>query len=100
MLDLSTLEPSVTGEENIFHRSFIYLRDDFIYAVTSKSNNSEYYLGKFDSSLNLVYESAEQIDPNTAFHLYGDFIYVNSPDKEMLVLNKNDLTKQNIINLD
>jgi hypothetical protein len=100
LLDLGTLEPSVTGEENIFHRSFIYLRDDFIYAVTSKNNNSEYYLGKFDSSLNLVSESAEQIDPNTAFHLYGDLIYINSPDKEMLVLNKNDLTKQNIINLD
>lgn len=99
ILDLNTLEPEITGEDNIFHRSFIYIRDDFIYAVTSKNNNTEYYLGKFDSSLKLVLESEEQIDPNTAFHLYGNFIYLNSPDKEMLVLNKSDLTKQNLIKL-
>ncbi len=97
LLDLNTLEPSVIGETIIFHRSFIQIREDYIYAVISKNNDSAFYLGKFDSSLNLIAESEEMIDSNTAFHLYGNYIYVNSPDKEMLVLNKSDLTWQNII---
>ena len=40
-----------------------------------------------------VAESAERIDPDTVFHIYGDLIFVNSPSKSVLVLKVADLSK-------
>jgi hypothetical protein len=100
LLDLNTLEPVKTGNQSIFHRSFIEKRDDFLYAVNYKAQETAYRLGKYDLDLNLVAESAERIDENTIFHMFGEFVYVNNPAGKVLVLNAADLSKANELALD
>jgi hypothetical protein len=93
LLDLETLEAVRTGDRSIFHRSFIEKRGDFLYAVNYDARESTYRLGKYDLELNLVAESAELIDGNTIFHMFGDFVYVNSPAGKAFVLRASDLSK-------
>ena len=88
LLDLNTLEPVVTGEDNIFWRSFVIVKDNFIYAVIKE--NEDYYLGKYNTRMERVARSDKKIDNSTFITFYKDFIYINSDKKEILVLNKED----------
>ena len=92
LLDLDTLEPVKTGENAIFHRSFIEKRGEFFYAVNFLGEK-DFRLGKYDMELRLVAESADPIDENTVFHVFGDFVYVNSPGGKVLVLSSADLSR-------
>jgi hypothetical protein len=92
LLDLDTLKPTRIGSNAIFHRSFVEKRGDFFYAIDFRADG-DFRLGKYDASLNQVAESADKIDPDTVFHIYGDLIFVNSASKNMLVLKADDLTK-------
>jgi hypothetical protein len=95
LLDLETLEVKEKGEDNIFWRSFIEIKDEVIYAIIKEDEN--YYLGKFDSSLKRLAKSEELIDNSTFITFYKNYIYINSKDKDILVLNKDDLSKVDVI---
>lgn len=91
LLDLNTLEPKVTGTDNIFWRSFVEINDDFIYAIIKEKEN--YYLGKFNKNMENVARSKEKIDNSTFITFYKDFIYINGDKKkDILVLSRNDLS--------
>ncbi|MGL4369117.1 MAG: P83/100 family protein, partial [Spirochaetota bacterium] len=90
LLDPETLAPKAKGEDIIFWRSFVEIRDGQIYAVLSENGN--FYLSRCDESLKRVARSDRAVDKDTAISFYGDFIYINSPDKLILVLNKKDLS--------
>jgi hypothetical protein len=90
LLDLNTLKIKIKGKDNIFWRSFVETRDDFIYAII-KIGENEYALGKFNQNLELVGKSTEKIDEDTFISFFDNFVYLNSVDKQIIVLNKDDL---------
>lgn len=90
LIDRETLEPKIQGEDNIFWRSFIELNDENIYAILKQDD--KYYLGKFDDKLNLLCQSVERVDQDTFISFYEEYIYINSANKDILILNKSDLT--------
>ncbi|MBN1409933.1 MAG: hypothetical protein JW969_03755 [Spirochaetales bacterium] len=90
LLDLDTLEIKKTSEDEIFHRSFVEIKEKEIFAVAHIGTN--YRLGKYDLDLKRLAISEEYIDPETFVSFYGDRLYVNSADKQILVLSKKDLS--------
>ncbi|MBU1076653.1 MAG: hypothetical protein KKH98_05130 [Spirochaetes bacterium] len=90
LLDRDRLKQKAVGSENIFWRSFVQINKGFIYAVII--DDQEFYLGKFDETLNLVARSGEKISKDTFISFYDDFIYINSWDKKILILKKYDLS--------
>ncbi len=89
MLNLDTLDAIVTGNDNIFYRSFIEIREGYIYAIVVKE--AKYYLGKFDQDLKMTGISNIDIHEDTFISFFGDKIYINNRDKKIMVLNKADL---------
>lgn len=90
LLDLDTLEVIVKGEDNVFHRSFVKIKDDNVYAIIMEG--SDHFLGKFDDNLELVAQSEEVIYSDTFISFYKDRIYVNNAAKEILALSTKDLS--------
>ncbi|HOL57694.1 MAG TPA: hypothetical protein PLD75_09075, partial [Spirochaetota bacterium] len=89
ILDKDTLKEKIRGKENIFWRSFVIFREDYIYAIIKQ--DTSYYLGKFDSKLNLVNKSEELVDSNTFISFFDKYIYINDPKKNIIVLDKDSL---------
>ncbi|NPV00667.1 MAG: hypothetical protein HPY53_04720 [Brevinematales bacterium] len=89
LLDRLTLEPVAVSSELIFWRSFIEIRDDFIYAICMKEG--KYFLGKFDGKLNKVAQSSVAISKDTFLTFYKDYVYINDEAKKIAVLNVTDL---------
>ncbi len=89
LINRDTLEAKVHGSDNIFFRSFVQIRERFIYAIVIE--NSRYYLGKFDSTLKLVNKSAEEIHQDSFITFFGNTIYVNRKDRKIIVLNRDNL---------
>jgi hypothetical protein len=99
LLDLTTLKPLKMGEADIYHRSFIEKRGDFIYAIDFRGTN-DFRLGKYDAAtLELIAESDERVDKDTVFHMYGELVYINSWNKKMLILSAEDLSKMRVVDL-
>jgi hypothetical protein len=90
LLDLETLEVKAKGEENIHHRSFVEMSNDYVYAITFVDD--KYYLGKFDLALTLAAQSVEAVFADTFITVYDDRIYVNNTAKDILVLSATDLS--------
>lgn len=90
LVDKDTLEAKIFGEDNVFWRSFIEIRDGFIYAITY--DNGIYRLGRFDANLKLVAKSKEDLSENTFISFWENYIYINRRDKTIIVLNKEDLS--------
>lgn len=95
MLDREKLTAIRTGEDNIFWRSFIEIKDNNIYAIIK--DQETYYLGKFDMNLKLVAKSAEKINSNTFITFFEKSIYINREDKSIIVLKMEDLTLSDVI---
>lgn len=95
LLDRETLKATKSGEENIFWRSFIEIRENHIYAIIKDGEN--YYLGKFDSNLKLVAKSSEKIYLNTFITFFEKYIYINKEDRSIMVLNADDLKLTDVI---
>ncbi len=89
LLDRNTLEPKIYGSENIFWRSFIIIKDGFIYAIVI--DNGKFYLGKFDTNLKMVSKSSEVVNENTFISFWDNYIYINRADKTIMVLEKETL---------
>lgn len=90
LVDKDTLQAKIYGDDNVFWRSFIEIRDGFIYAITYDSG--KYYLGRFDGSLKLVAKSKVELSENTFISFWDNYIYINRQDKKIIVLNKEDLS--------
>ncbi|HSV95341.1 MAG TPA: P83/100 family protein [Spirochaetota bacterium] len=95
LLDRETLKESRRGKDDVFWRSFVEVRDGFIYAVTVE--NGKYYLGRYDGSLARTARSQEQVSENTFISFYGEYVYINRHDKKILVLKKADLSLVEVI---
>ncbi|HOF00823.1 MAG TPA: P83/100 family protein [Spirochaetota bacterium] len=90
LVNRETLEPKIQGKDNVFWRSFIEFKDENIYAILKQGD--KYYLGKFDDKLNLLCQSVERVDQDTFISFYEEYIYINGANKDVLILNKSDLT--------
>jgi chemotaxis protein histidine kinase CheA len=90
ILDGDTLEGKKIGKANIFHRSFVEIRDNFIYAIIMDEDG--FRLGKFDKDLKLEAFSKEKIHEDSFISFYDNFIYINSKNKDILMLKKDDLS--------
>ncbi len=95
MIDRKTLHAITSGKANVFWRSFVEIKDGSIYAIVVKNN--KYYLGKFDGELKLELVSKAEITSNTFITFYEKLIYINSVNKKILVLKKDDLSKVDVI---
>ncbi len=95
LLDRETLKQSKRGKDDIFWRSFVEIRDGFIYAIMVE--NGKYYLGRYDGSLERTARSQEQVSENTFISFYGEYVYINRHDKKILVLKKEDLSLVEVI---
>ncbi len=90
LVDKDTLQAKIYGEDNVFWRSFIEIREGFIYAITY--DNGRHYLGRFDGNLKLVAKSKEELSENTFISIWDNYIYINRQDGKIIVLNKEDLS--------
>ena len=90
LVDRDTLQAKIYGNDDVFWRSFIEIREGFIYAITYE--NGRHYLARFDNSLKLVAKSKEKINENTFISFWDNYIYINRLDKTIIVLNRDDLS--------
>jgi hypothetical protein len=90
LVDKDTLEAKIYGNDDVFWRSFIEIRDGYIYAVTYDSGR--HYLGRFDGNLKLVAKSKEELSENTFISFWDNYIYINRQDKKIIVLSREDLS--------
>jgi hypothetical protein len=95
LLDLKTLQPKATGTDAVFFRSFVEVRDNYVYAILNRED--AYYLGMFDTSMKAVAVSKDKVDADSFISFFGDLIYINSQDKKILVLKKADLSTSGVI---
>ena len=58
---------------------------------------SEYRLGRYDEAPQLISQSEQSVDKDSAFFLFGDKIYINSASRDVLVLNRENLKKEGLI---
>lgn len=90
LLDPTNLAPVVQGKDNVFWRSFVEIQDNSIYTIVT--DGTDYFLGKFSLKLEKQSQSTVPVDPDSFISFYGDSLYINSKDKNILVLKKGDLT--------
>lgn len=95
LLDKETLEAKSVGTDNIFWRSFIEVRDNFIYAIVKDGEN--YYLGKFDSTMSMTSKSEVTVESNSFVSFFNDVVYINSAEGGIAVLSREDLTQVEVI---
>jgi hypothetical protein len=88
LLDPKTLELTAKGKDLVYWKSFIEVKQDSIYTIIQDNG---YYLGKFDSKLAPMARSKEKIDKDSFISFFGDYVYVNSPDRTIFVFNAADL---------
>jgi hypothetical protein len=95
LLEPLTLKETSRSWEEIYPESYVLLQASSIYAVFQ--SGGQYYLGRFDEALQLISQSGEAVDKDSAFFLFGDKIYVNSSVRDILVLNREDLKREALI---
>ena len=95
LLDKDTLKVIKHSKDYIFWRSFVIIKDNSIYVIIIQ--NKKYYLGKFDKDLKLTAQSKEPIHGDTFISFFENHIYINRWDKNILALNKNDLSLIDIV---
>jgi hypothetical protein len=95
LLDLDTLQRKAISDEAVFYRSFVETRDGLTYVIVDKAG--AYYLGKFTADMKLAALSKDQVDPDSFISFFNDLVYINGKNKNILVLNKADLTTKSAI---
>jgi hypothetical protein len=90
LLDPDKLAPVTKGKDIIFWRSFIEIREGEIYCVLSEGN--KYFLARYNDSLERTGQSVVEVDKDSVISFYGNFIYINSAERRILVLKKEDLS--------
>ena len=95
LLEPLTLKETTRSWEEIYPESCVLLQASSIYAVLQ--SGGRHYLGRFDETLQLISRSEEAVDKDSAFFLFGDKIYINSASRDILVLNRDDLSGGGLI---
>jgi hypothetical protein len=95
LLEPLTLKETTRSWEEIYPESYILLQANSIYAVFV--SGGEHRLGRFDEALQLISQSEEAVDKDSAFFLFGDKVYINSAGRDILVLNRDDLKREGSI---
>ena len=95
LLDLDTLQRKAISEQSVFFRSFVETREDVTYAVVERAG--AYYLGAFSPEMKLLASSKDQVDPDSFISFYNDLVYINDKNRNILVLNKTDLSTKSTI---
>ncbi|MDH4262714.1 MAG: hypothetical protein OEV78_06710 [Spirochaetia bacterium] len=90
LLDKDNLTLIKKGEDDVFWRSFIEDRDGFIYVIVSQPDGN--YLGRFTYDLKLEKVSSVKMDRDSFISFFEDTIYINRSDKNIIVLDKKDLS--------
>jgi hypothetical protein len=90
LLDKDNLTLIKKGSDDVFWRSFIEDRDGFIYVIIFRDES--YYLGRFTYDLQLDKVSTVKMDRDSFVSFFEDAIFINRSDKNIIVLNKNDLS--------
>ncbi|MCX7881596.1 MAG: hypothetical protein N2314_00010 [Brevinematales bacterium] len=89
MLNETNLGVRYKGTDTIFWRSFVEVRGEAIYVLVPEKD--KYYLARFDLLFKKQAQSKEPVDPNTFISFFGDELFVNSPTREILVLDQKTL---------
>lgn len=89
MLNETNLGVRYKGSDTIFWRSFVEVRGESIYVLVPEKE--KYYLARFDLLFKKQAQSKEPIDPNTFISFFGDELFVNSPTREILILDQKTL---------
>lgn len=89
MLNETNLGVRYKGTDTIFWRSFVEVRGESIYVLVPEKD--KYYLARFDLLFKKQAQSREEVDPNTFISFFGDELFVNSPAREILVLDQKTL---------
>jgi hypothetical protein len=95
LLDTETLDLKKMGTVNIFQRTQMEIKDDFIYVVMK--GDDAYYLAKFDLNLELQAKSEVAVFNDTFMSFYEGFIYLNDSDKNILILDKETLKQLEVL---
>lgn len=95
LLEPLTLKETARSWEEIYPETCVLLQASSIYAVFR--SGSEYLLGRFDEAIQLISQSEQSVDKDSAFFLFGDKIYINSAARDILVLNREDLKREGLI---
>ncbi|MFN3660987.1 MAG: hypothetical protein ACK4TN_07125, partial [Brevinematales bacterium] len=89
MLNETNLGVRYKGTDTIFWRSFVEVRGESLYVVVPEKD--KYYLARFDLLFKKQAQSKEPVDPNTFISFFGDELFVNSPTREIMVLDQKTL---------
>ncbi|NOY07724.1 MAG: hypothetical protein GXP33_02650 [Spirochaetes bacterium] len=88
-LDPRKLTPVYVSDYELYPSAYILPSGKFIYAVVSEG--SEYFLGKFDSSLKLVTKSKTQISPDSYITVFNKVVYLNAKNGSIVSLDTGTL---------
>jgi len=91
----TTLETLKWGKEDMYGDSMVFIQGGFIYGMMK--NGSDYRLARFDEDMTLTARSEQMVDKDRFIATFGDKLYVNSEDGNVLVLDKNDLSQKAVI---
>lgn len=89
ILSPDKLEKVKEGSDIIFWRSFIEIRDSEIYCILMM--NGKFYLARYNDNLERIGKSDVEVDKDSVITFYESSIYINSPDRKIFVLKKEDL---------
>lgn len=96
LLDPANLQEIRRSAEEVYGDSFVLLQGGAVYAVT-RSADGRFRLGRFDRDLRLTVASAEAVDRDSAFVVFGERLYVNSEGRDILVLGRDSLQREGLI---
>ena len=82
------------SEVNVYHKTPIEIRGDFLYAI--ENLDGKFYLTRFDQNLKSLTRSKEEVNPDSIITFYDNKIYVSSKKEngqiEFKVFKKEDLS--------
>jgi len=90
MLNETNLGVRYKGTDTIFWRSFVEVRGESIYVLVPQGES--YSLARFDLLFKKQAQSTEPVDPNTFISFFGDEVFVNGKNREVLILDQKTLT--------
>lgn len=94
IMDKDSLEVKALSTEDIFWRSFIEIKEGYIYAIIKGEDG--YYLGKYNQDMEAVAVSTNKVASDTFISFFSydgkDIIYINGEDNSILVLSRDDLS--------
>jgi hypothetical protein len=89
LLDREELKPISIGRENVFWRSFVEQREGEIFTIIMEGKN--FYLARYNEKIEMTAKSSKPVYSDTFVSFYKNFIYVNAPDKRIMVLDRKNL---------